>query len=1038
MNKLKKNSILGKIILIIISLFLGVSLISINYIAIGRSANVEGFNVYGLTADFTGEGTWNCPSANSITGTVYGTTSSGCTGTSNKEQSSTLKLIYNDSLLCNFSFDYESTISDGKFTIDGNEKSGTGKFEKALNNGDSVSLVISSNTPKAPTTVNIKNITCKIDKKITITFLPSVNGNYTYNGDIISEAITTETDASTEFTLRATPNDGYSFNGWEFNGLIYSKDNPYKGTYSQDATITAIFVRENSPIFLNNNKEFYDLHDALNSANSNTDKKIILSKSGTVFSSLNNNYEFTSGIQLLIPYDISYSMNTGENEKDLPLENSIGRSKPEFKYELFLEDEVRLEFGNNSVCYIASKGWCATGGENGAGSPTVASGHIKLLGAKSQIVMKEGSKMFAYGYITGEGSVIMDNNSAINEFFQIADFKGGTNTSSCLRKVFPFNQLYIQNIECNIVYNGNVTEKVMTGFNVKIFGDVKTIFPFISSLNNTNESGLFKLSDDASLERQYDGSKDRICYTLKSGKANLSSISLSVAGKSVNSADYKLPIPSNMSIVIGSGTSVNINQDLLFLPGSKLIVEEGATLNISENKKIYLYDKNSWINKKYSANRKDLVTIYYSPTKSYERTAQDLANAELYINGIINVGNKAGIYTTNASGNYANVFSSNGTGKIIFNSELENSVTDNQFNWDNGVETNTLYPLYLRNSVNEIENSNDSYCYLFDEKPLAGNVIYFDITLNKWMKKSNMTSSYTINFLDQNDVSVKVSKIYTTGDKFIFPTSDDELFNAFKYKDYKVKKWKIEGVGIYNAGQEYTLTSSINLDAYALYGGWTDLDGEKYYIDYETGEYYKGLKKVDYNNEIKICKFKEDGAFDLGYTGTYLNPVDNKYYFIESGVVKEKGFYKYASSLTSNDYNYVFVSDDNTLLKGGTYYVNDDQKSSILPSGTYNFDENGLIIKEDKDASSYDEDNVYIKNIDNKGDSAFINGIRVGIGLFKDGKYLKYADSTGFIVKNTTYYVSKTNNISGINEGLYYFDNEGRMYDENFILIEAK
>lgn len=345
----------------------------------------------------------------------------------------------------------------------------------------------------------------------------------------------------------------------------------------------------------------------------------------------------------------------------------------------------------------------------------------------------------------------------------------------------------------------------------------------------------------------------------------------------------------------------------------------------------------------------------------------------------------------------------------------------------------------LRNSINEAISSGDTYCDVSEENSLKDITFYFDIVQNKWTKKSSLVSSYIINFVDANNSSLLVTKEYTPNDKFTFPTSDDELFNAFKYKGYKVKKWKIEGVGIYDAGKEYTLASSRNLDAYALYGGWVDLNGEKYYIDYETGDYYKGLKKVDYNNEIKICKFKEDGAFDLGYTGTYLNPVDNKYYFIESGVVKEKGFYKYVSSLTSNDYNYVFVSDDNTLLKGGTYYINiDDKTSSILPSGTYNFDENGLIIKEDKDTSSYNEDNVYIKNIDNKGDSAFINGIRVGIGLFKDENYLKYADSKGFIVKNTTYYVSKTNNINGIKEGLYYFDNQGRMYNENFSLIEVK
>lgn len=259
---------------------------------------------------------------------------------------------------------------------------------------------------------------------------------------------------------------------------------------------------------------------------------------------------------------------------------------------------------------------------------------------------------------------------------------------------------------------------------------------------------------------------------------------------------------------------------------------------------------------------------------------------------------------------------------------------------------------------------------------------------------------------------------------------------------YKVKKRRIEGVGIFEVKENTKLTTTKDLSAIPIYGGWyIDIDNSsKYYLDFNSGEKYKGLMKVDYNNSIQICYFDENtGIFRNEFTGMFLNNKDMNNYFVQNGVVKEKGFYKYLKEDSSNDYNYVFVSDDNSLLKGGTYYVNiDDKTQSILPSGTYNFDANGLIIKEDTDTSSYNEDNVYIKNIDNKGDSAFINGIRVGIGLFKDGNYLKYADSTGFIVKNTTYYVSKTNNINSIKEGLYYFDNEGRMYDESFTLIEAK
>ncbi len=661
--------------------------------------------------------------------------------------------------------------------------------------------------------------------------------------------------------------------------------------------------------------------------------------------------------------------------------------------------------------------------------------------------MKTGSKLFAYGYITGDGLVKLDSNSSINEFFQIGDFKGGTKTSDCLKKVFPFNQYYIQNVESRIQFIGNVTEKVSTGFNVRFLNDVKTIFPFISSLNNSNETGLFKLSNDAILERKYEKNEDRIYYTLNSGSANISSISLSVAGKGIESKIYQLPIPSNMSLRIKSGVTVNINQDLIFLPGSELIIEEGATVNINSGTNIYMYDRNSWIGKKYSLpytdninkiNYKgDLVPLFYSPTRNYGRTSDDLINSKLDINGTLNISDSGGIYTTNGTNNYANVFSSNGTGKIIFNGNLDDQKAIQQFNWDNGVEQNTLYPLYLRNSTSELESTTDTYCNLLEEKPLTGNTIHFDKVQNKWMKKSSLISSYKITFADSNNSSLKVEKEYNSGEDFIFPSTTDTQFNNFTYNGYKVKKWIIEGEGIFDSGKTYQLSSSRDLTAYAIYGGWTSLNGDKYYIDYKSGDYFKGLKKVEDNDEIKICKFKDDtGIFDYGYTNTYLNPTDNKYYFINNGVVKERGFYKY--SLNSTDYNYVFVNNDNTLLTNGTYYIDvNDINNSLLPSGYYTFDNNGLISKEDKTISNYNGDNVYIANIDNKGDSTYINGIRVGYGLFIDNNHYKYSNIEGYIVKDTTYYVSNTNNLNNIKEGLYYFDSNGYMYDENFIIIRG-
>ena len=1035
MNKLKKNSLLGKIVLIIISLFLGVSLISFNYFAIGRSVNITGFEVSYLTAETSDQNNWTA-SINSISGTVTG--ESGVCGDTKKE--STLSICYAASYDASIEFDY-TIEKNGTVSIDGNDISNnTGHFAKNnVKNGDKIVVIISS-LNSTSTKIKLYNITCKVSKNITLIFKPSLNGSYLVNGNAISTDYTFQTTGDTSFSLEALPNEGYKFSGWSFNGSIISQEVKWLGTYPDDAEVTAIFIDSRLPTFLNSNKQFDDLDEAIKSAKNSSSKNIYVIKDGTLVNgtSIEKRYVLSDGVNLIIPQDENYLDNTSFKDPNFSKE---AYTAPKTYRKLNIGANVCLEIKNGSSLCASATLHAAAGSQNTGGSPTGTCGLMVLEDTTSKVIVEDKGELYAYGFITGNGRIEAKNGSLIVESYQIADFKGGSASSKVDNSVFLFNQYYVQNIESEIVYDYGATENTKTAL-YALRSIHKANFNFIYKTGGSSQdSGLFKLSSGGKLSKKYDPTNDRIVYKLENGTADLSSITLTVASMKVDSSKYVLPITNNMEIIARTGTTVNINQDLCFLPGTKFVIEEGATVNISSGKKIFLYDKDNWIGKNYTfpANT-NLKSVIYSPTPHKTRTDNDLINTILDINGTINVEDGAGIYTTYSNHNYANVFSSNGTGSIAFKGNKLSNAAVYQFNCStNKTERNGIKELMLRNSINEAISSGDTYCDVSEENSLKDITFYFDIVQNKWTKKSSLVSSYIINFVDANNSSLLVTKEYTPNDKFTFPTSDDELFNAFKYKGYKVKKWKIEGVGIYDAGKEYTLASSRNLDAYALYGGWVDLNGEKYYIDYETGDYYKGLKKVDYNNEIKICKFKEDGAFDLGYTGTYLNPVDNKYYFIESGVVKEKGFYKYVSSLTSNDYNYVFVSDDNTLLKGGTYYINiDDKTQSILPSGTYNFDANGLIIKEDKETSSYNEDNVYIKNIDNKGDSAFINGIRVGVGLFKDGNYLKYADSKGFIVKNATYYVSKTNNINDIKEGLYYFDNEGRMYDESFTLIEAK
>ena len=126
---------------------------------------------------------------------------------------------------------------------------------------------------------------------------------------------------------------------------------------------------------------------------------------------------------------------------------------------------------------------------------------------------------------------------------------------------------------------------------------------------------------------------------------------------------------------------------------------------------------------------------------------------------------------------------------------------------------------------------------------------------------------------------------------------------------------------------------------------------------------------------------------------------------------------------------YLYVSNDGDLYKNGTYYLT-SKDDDILPSGYYEFDENGYIVREDKDNTMYNQ-TLYVKN-----NITYIDGIRVAYGLFEQDNYLYYSDANGNLIKNKTFFISNTNEIN-ISIGLYYFDAEGRMCNEKLIPIEA-
>ena len=888
----------------------------------------------------------------------------------------------------------------------------------------------------------------KISIPVDITFYTSEGGNYYLNGnsDPIIDNEIFKTYGDVYFELFAKPNDGFIFYGRMFNGTLKSTDNPINTTCATNTDVRPFFITEDDAVFSNSGSLFTDLNAAVENATNKNDKTVLLIRSGTINGGTENSiaeYTVKSGVTLLIPDNAENKMFLGTD--DLPL--YIGTHvKPTPYKTLIIGEFTNLIIESGGILYVGGRAIGAVGGKKGGGSTSGTAGYLQLTSDTSTITLKEQSTLYCYGFIYGGGKIEALSGSNIYEFFQINDFRGGSATTIYIlaggKKGFLFNKYYLQNIESRCVMYYGAVEYIVTGLvmNNKLY---PMSAPFISKSGST--SGLFRLSENASIEKYYDGTTDRLIFKLLSGSATLSSLSLSLMGYSVNTKDYVLPINNNMSIVICEGAQVTIEQSACFLPGSDLEVEKGSTATISNSTDVIFYNKANW-KANYTSN--DIINdVVYSVTKTYKRTESDLKNASLNLNGTLNVLNGGTLLTTISSdtpslNSVANIYSSNGSGKLYFNGTPGDS--SDTYQWINGTSTDfdtiKTSPVYLRNSMNQEEMVEDTYVSLANET-LTDSNYFFDVRSVKWLNQDAIIETKSITFIDTTFSLENYVMQFTPGQEFVFPTAEE---SGFIVEGQSLKKWKISNVGFFNPGDTYTFNDNIDYTVYAIWGGRSELSGTYYYVDYNTGDFKTGLCKLESyipgDSEIHIYKFDDTGKFDIGFSGTYFYQSDNKTYLLLNGIVQESGLIQYQDNnqIGTNDFSYFYAQQDNSLIVSSTddylrAYIKTNL-NDILPSGFYYFDRSGKIIKEDTNSSHYNQQ-IYIYNIDNQGDATYIDGIRVSYGLFEYNGYYYYSDINGNIVKNKTYYVSNVNK-TNIQAGLYYFDEQGRMYDNNFQLIE--
>lgn len=613
-----------------------------------NSGDVTGLTDENIGLSFNGddEASWSA-NGTSITGAVTSTAGT-CSDTSHN---STLTIKNKKSTTATLSFDYSIEQNSGTIMVAGTSVTTKGSFSRELAAGGTIEVYIKSGSTTA-TKITMTNVALVSDVTATATFVPAENGTYTVDGKLITEEYSNTQSSMTAYKVAATPADGYQFLGW-YNlttGKCIATAVSTALNIESDCTITAKFASKAAALFETGGQRFADLNEAVSYAQKNRQSKITLATDG----SISGTYTIPAGITLLIPFDEAGTLYT-----DSP---AAIRTTPASKPFRTLTMSEGTSITVNGAISLGGRYFAAAGG--GQGRPVGDYGYIKMAD-NSSITVKNGGKLYAWGFISGSGSVLAESGATVYEFYQIADFRGGGASSNMHHEVFPFSQYFVQNIEVPLTLNAGANEQVYSG----VYAMSTT---YTTPINFIGNNGMFKV-ESGSFTKDYDEKTDRLVFTVN-GEAALNTLSLKLAGIKVDSASYVLPITNNITINIQSG-NVTINQDAALLAGVEVNIAEGAGLTVADGKNIYFYDSDEWNSDNFVWGPCKFKSVAYAPGKAYNRSNNDLVDAKMDVNGSVTA--IGAIYTTKGG---ADICSSKKTGKYVQQGKPGTETETHQYN----------------------------------------------------------------------------------------------------------------------------------------------------------------------------------------------------------------------------------------------------------------------------------------------------------------------------------------------------------------------
>ena len=634
--------------------------------------------------------------------------------------------------------------------------------------------------------------------------------------------------------LEAQPKAGYGVTSWTIAGAAKTTPSQLYETTGTAAATYGVTFGDAKPFLVcaatdaTTGTAYASLREALD--NLGTNKKIVVVQNAYVPA---GDYTIPSGVTLLVPYESTYKFTGATVTRTTTNANS---------------NYMTLTIGRGANVTVANTGALEVGATQYCGSANTASANGKpatfgkiIMEESASITIQNGGKLYCWGYITGSGIVSAQNGSTVYECFQMTDYGGGTKTSNILdndQKVFPVNQYFVQNIEVPITFAYGAKDLISSAVNVSYLGiQQANNVEWITTSSSSN--GLFRLASGATVLRKYDGTTDRQIYSVN-GNATIDNITISLS-VSLKSANYRLPLTNNMTIHIESGTTT-INPRIELAPDVEIYIHKDAKAII--NSELIVDDVATWGN---AAGSTAIRPHNYVPGRTYTsitasgRTAANLKDAKLHIEGELQVNTSNGLYTC---GDGADICSTiENTGKITFSSAAASS--NLTFYHETSTTTSANFVSAIATPA-KLHNGDDSYT------PTSGSVagdVFLYTTQERWLKNPKVVS------WNANGGTTEASTMAYSEGAFV-----GELPAAYK-DGYTLEGWYTAADGGTQIAPSTKVTANVT-----YYAHWTPKSYSITYRD-QGGVAFSGTHVDSPNAHPTMHTFG---------TATTLNSVNNK------------------------------------------------------------------------------------------------------------------------------------------------------------------